>query len=55
MYDDVLQSFIKRVQTQASARIEEHDEQKRLGPGGLDPLEVMETLPSVSRKVTSLK
>ena len=53
-FEDELQSFIKRLEACAKARIEdamrEHEEeerQKRLGPGGLDPLEVIETLPKV--------
>lgn len=51
-FQDELQSFIKRVRGRAEARIEEaaqkyeeEERKKRLGPGGLDPIEVMETLP----------
>ena len=53
-FKDELDGFIQRVEGRAQARIEEatrkaeeEERQKRLGPGGLDPLEVMETLPPV--------
>lgn len=56
-FEDELMSFIERVKGRAKIRIEEamkkaeeEEKQKRLGPGGLDPLEVMETLPSDLRK-----
>ena len=49
---DELSGFKGRVMQRAKARIEEatrayeeEERQKRLGPGGLDPVEVMETLP----------
>ena len=55
-FDDELSSFIERVKVRAQIRIEEamkkveeEERQKRLGPGGLDPVEVMETLPSELR------
>lgn len=51
-FRDELQSFIERVKARAKIRIEEavkkveeEERQKRLGPGGLDPVEVMESLP----------
>jgi len=51
-FNDELQSFIGRVKDRAQARIdkamkeyEEEERQKRLGPGGLDPVEVFESLP----------
>lgn len=51
-FQDELRSFIERVKGRAKARIEEavkkveeEEKQKRLGPGGLDPVEVMESLP----------
>jgi len=51
-FQDELKSFIGRVKDRAQARIdkamkeyEEEERQKRLGPGGLDPVEVMESLP----------
>ena len=54
-FQDELQGFIQRVEGRAKVHIEEaikkaeeEERQKRLGPGGLDPLEVMETLPLVS-------
>lgn len=51
-FNDELQSFIGRVKERAQARIdkamkeyEEEERQKRIGPGGLDPVEVFESLP----------
>ncbi len=58
-FKDELEGFIQRVKGRAQARIEEatrkeeeEERQKRLGPGGLDPLEIIETLPSVSPTTT---
>ncbi len=52
-FEDEVRSFVERVKGRAEARIEEatrtaeeEEKQKRLGPGGLDPVEVMETLPA---------
>ncbi|CAF2670924.1 unnamed protein product [Rotaria sp. Silwood2] len=49
---DELQAFRERVQKRAKQKVEdalkqyeEVERQKRLGPGGLDPMEVMESLP----------
>lgn len=51
-FNDELKAFIGRVKDRAQARIdkamkeyEEEERQKRLGPGGLDPVEVFESLP----------
>ena len=51
-FQDELSGFKDRVMQRAKARLEEatrayeeEERQKRLGPGGLDPVEVMETLP----------
>ena len=51
-FEDELSAFISRVEGRAKVRIEEamakaeeEERQKRLGPGGLDPVEVMESLP----------
>lgn len=54
-FNDELHSFIARVQARAKVKLAEAEEQvraeeakereARLGPGGLDPIEVMETLP----------
>ena len=51
-FEDELSGFKGRVRQRAKVRIEEatqayeeEEGQKRLGPGGLDPVEVMETLP----------
>lgn len=53
-FNDELESFKERVRGRAKIRIEkamkeyeEEERQKRLGPGGLDPVEVYETLPQV--------
>ena len=54
---DELESFKQRVRARAKVRVqeamkkaEEEEKQKRLGPGGLDPVEVMETLPKELRE-----
>jgi cell division cycle protein 37 len=51
-FTDELEAFRERVQKRAKQKIddavkqyEEEERQKRLGPGGLDPVEVMESLP----------
>jgi len=51
-FDDELMAFIGRIEKRAKEKIaeaqkeaEEEERQQRLGPGGLDPLEVIETLP----------
>jgi len=44
-FDDELVAFKKRIRTRAVEKIEEMERQERLGPGGLDPVEVMESLP----------
>ena len=56
-FEDELSGFITRVKGRAKVRIEEamkkaeeEERQKRLGPGGLDPVEVMESLPEALRK-----
>lgn len=36
---------------QAMKEVEEEEKQARLGPGGLDPFEVFETLPEVGIKI----
>uniref|UniRef100_A0A1B6F4F9 Hsp90 co-chaperone Cdc37 n=1 Tax=Cuerna arida TaxID=1464854 RepID=A0A1B6F4F9_9HEMI len=55
-FEDELQGFKNRVINRAKEKlealmkeVEEEERQKRLGPGGLDPLEVMETLPEELR------
>lgn len=54
-FNDELEAFKERVRGRAKIRIEkamkeyeEEERQKRLGPGGLDPVEVYESLPPVS-------
>lgn len=51
-FNDEIEAFKRRICERAKVRIdaaikqaEEEERQKRLGPGGLDPLEVLETLP----------
>lgn len=53
-FTDELESFKERVRGRAKVRIEkamkeyeEEERKKRLGPGGLDPVEVYEALPVV--------
>ncbi|KAG7223186.1 hypothetical protein INR49_015794 [Caranx melampygus] len=56
-FNDELESFKERVRGRAKIRIEkamkeyeEEERQKRLGPGGLDPVEVYESLPQEMQK-----
>ncbi|KAG7316196.1 hypothetical protein KOW79_021062 [Hemibagrus wyckioides] len=56
-FNDELESFKERVRGRAKIRIEkamkeyeEEERKKRLGPGGLDPVEVYETLPLEMQK-----
>ncbi|XP_054462903.1 hsp90 co-chaperone Cdc37 [Anoplopoma fimbria] len=56
-FNDELESFKERVRGRAKIRIEkamkeyeEEERQKRLGPGGLDPVDVYETLPAEMQK-----
>ncbi|CAG9838961.1 unnamed protein product [Diabrotica balteata] len=51
-FDDELRQFKERIRKRAAEKLEEalkeaeeEERQKRLGPGGLDPLEVFESLP----------
>jgi cell division cycle protein 37 len=51
-FEDELSSFKERIRKRAAEKVkklleeyEEEERQKRLGPGGLDPLEVFESLP----------
>lgn len=53
-FNDELEAFKDRVRGRAKLRIEkamkeyeEEERKKRLGPGGLDPVEVYESLPEV--------
>jgi len=52
LFDDELSAFISRIENRAKEKIKEAQEEAeaeekaaRLGPGGLDPLEVVDTLP----------
>jgi len=54
-FDDELTAFKQRIKRRAAEKMEilvkeaeEEERQKRLGPGGLDPVEVFESLPQVS-------
>ena len=56
-FEDELNGFKERIKTRAKEKvekimreIEEEERQKRLGPGGLDPVEVMEQLPESMQK-----
>lgn len=44
-FEDELVAFKKRIRKRAEEKLEEYEREERLGPGGLDPLEVMESLP----------
>jgi len=53
-FEDELTAFKERIRRRAKekleaaiAEVEEEEKSKRLGPGGLDPVEVFETLPQV--------
>ncbi|XP_062975381.1 hsp90 co-chaperone Cdc37 [Elgaria multicarinata webbii] len=61
-FNDELESFKERVRGRAKARVEramkeyeEEERQKRLGPGGLDPVDVYESLPSELQKCFDVK
>jgi cell division cycle protein 37 len=56
-FNDELNSFKDRIRKRAQAKleeamreVEEEERQKRLGPGGLDPVEVFEQLPEVLKE-----
>ena len=53
-FNDELEAFKQRIRLRAKEKvkeqmeeIEEEDRQQRLGPGGLDPVDVFESLPKV--------
>ncbi|KAI5166600.1 hsp90 co-chaperone Cdc37 isoform X2 [Manis pentadactyla] len=61
-FNDELEAFKERVRGRAKLRIEkamkeyeEEERQKRLGPGGLDPVEVYESLPEKLQKCFDVK
>ncbi|XP_074990397.1 hsp90 co-chaperone Cdc37 isoform X1 [Calonectris borealis] len=61
-FNDELEAFKERVRGRAKVRIEkamkeyeEEERQKRLGPGGLDPVEVYESLPPELQKCFDVK
>ncbi|XP_061703200.1 hsp90 co-chaperone Cdc37-like [Syngnathoides biaculeatus] len=56
-FNDELESFMERVRGRAKIRIEiatkeyeKQEREKRLGPGGLDPVDVYESLPQAMKK-----
>ncbi|XP_045472535.1 hsp90 co-chaperone Cdc37 [Harmonia axyridis] len=56
-FDDELRQFKERIQKRAAEKLEqaikeaeEEERQKRLGPGGLDPVEVFDSLPDDLKK-----
>ncbi|PNJ14475.1 CDC37 isoform 10, partial [Pongo abelii] len=60
--NDELEAFKERVRGRAKLRIEkamkeyeEEERKKRLGPGGLDPIEVYESLPEELQKCFDVK
>lgn len=57
-FDEELIAFKDRIRRRAQEKleiamkeVEEEERKARLGPGGLDPLEVIETLPEVSNLI----
>ena len=53
-FEDEVRALIARVEKRAEERLAEAEEEarkKRLGPGGLDPLEVLESLPAKIKEV----
>ncbi|KAM6038317.1 hsp90 co-chaperone Cdc37 [Chlamydotis macqueenii] len=61
-FNEELEAFKERVRGRAKARVEkavreyeEEERQKRLGPGGLDPVEVYESLPPELQKCFDVK
>lgn len=53
-FDDELKAFKERIRKRAAEKVqealreaEEEERKERLGPGGLDPMEVFESLPKV--------
>ncbi|NXX99199.1 CDC37 protein, partial [Centropus bengalensis] len=61
-FTEELEAFKERVRGRAKARLEkalrefeEEERQKRLGPGGLDPVEVYESLPAELQKCFDVK
>ncbi|XP_005852957.1 PREDICTED: hsp90 co-chaperone Cdc37-like [Myotis brandtii] len=61
-FNDELEAFKERVRGRAKLRIEkamkeyeEEERKKRLGPGGLDPVEVYESLPEELQKCFDVK
>ena len=56
-FDDELAAFKERIRIRAKQKVEEQmkeleeqERQERLGPGGLDPVEVFESLPEILQK-----
>ncbi|KAG9510844.1 Hsp90 co-chaperone Cdc37, partial [Fragariocoptes setiger] len=56
-FNDEIEAFKQRIRERAKVRVEaavkeyeEEERKKRLGPGGLDPIEVFETLPEALQK-----
>lgn len=57
-FDDELRAFKDRIRKRAAEKVadaireaEEDERKARLGPGGLDPVEVFETLPEVNKNL----
>lgn len=61
-FDDELRAFKERIRKRAAEKVadavreaEEEERKARLGPGGLDPVEVFESLPEVNKNLTRNK
>ena len=57
-FDDELRAFKDRIRKRAAEKVadavreaEEEEKKARLGPGGLDPVEVFESLPEVNKNL----
>lgn len=58
-FDDELRAFKERIRKRAAEKVadaireaEEEERKARLGPGGLDPVEVFESLPEVDKNLS---
>lgn len=58
-FDDELRAFKDRIRKRAAEKVaeavreaEEEEKKARLGPGGLDPVEIFESLPEVNKNLS---
>lgn len=61
-FDEELRAFKERICKRAAEKVadaireaEEEERKVRLGPGGLDPIEVFESLPQVNEKFSPIR